>query len=468
MNSEKICKAARDQIASPLLRLVQSLKIKPHLTALASSTFLIACSAPIIESHRITEWKQQSGVSYYLPKRLHLVTVERTLNVITSTELAKLKAAADGAKKTSVDAKKEYERLKAIADIANPASKPEAEKLAGLALAESTIAANNATKANVAYEAGLGRTQGQLDPNNCPYKFTSAIAPQPMEPDPSSGYIASLNHISTRHDDISIKTSKNGLLGDVTAVSDDQTGTAIASLAQAISGYSGGLPSEIKSYGEEAVVAPTGACDAQKISIQGLIDFSDDKDLTEYEKRLQSHLIDPNIAIAFKGPFSEEVESFVGQRKRQVELGANAGSAEEFWSPDHGDGLYYRREFPYIFFLGTSNGIQSRTAFTMPNLSPPYLAEFTGSKFIKSEYNVTFEEGILVSSDADVPSEFVAVASLPINVLKAMVSVVTEIIQFRVNYTTSEVSLAEQEKLLKDAIDALENTRAGNEAALAE
>lgn len=74
-----------------------------------------------------------------------------------------------------------------------------------------------------------------------------------------------------------------------------------------------------------------------------------------------------------------------------------------------------------------------------------------GAAFAKSSVKFTFQDGIPTMVDVDRPSPLVAVAGLPIEILKALVSVPAEIIKLRIDYTNQQ---AAETTALKDLLQA--------------
>jgi hypothetical protein len=75
--------------------------------------------------------------------------------------------------------------------------------------------------------------------------------------------------------------------------------------------------------------------------------------------------------------------------------------------------------------------------------------------FVKRQNTVTFENGLVKSVSIQKPSSVLAAVSLPLSVMKAILSVPAELLQLKITNVTDETNLAKAEKDKLDALDAL-------------
>ncbi len=95
----------------------------------------------------------------------------------------------------------------------------------------------------------------------------------------------------------------------------------------------------------------------------------------------------------------------------------------------------------------------------MPNGSPIARVSFDSGGFVKTDHKVVFEDGMLKAHDVTRPSEVLSVASLPLKVVRAMLTTVTDVFRLRIDIDSTETSAAEQQLALLEAIRALEDAK---------
>ena len=124
-------------------------------------------------------------------------------------------------------------------------------------------------------------------------------------------------------------------------------------------------------------------------------------------------------------------------------------------------GLAYRRDLPYLLKLVSDDEVLAYSTFSMPNLSNIYHVEYEASSFVKTDMKTTFENGMLTNTALDRPSEGLAIAALPITVLRAFTTIITDIIQIKIDQTGKESDLAAKEVELLKALADLEAAKRG-------
>ncbi len=87
----------------------------------------------------------------------------------------------------------------------------------------------------------------------------------------------------------------------------------------------------------------------------------------------------------------------------------------------------------------------------LPDYSPRFMIPLDRVRFVETKHDLTFDaNGRLTRVTATRPSEFKAVAKKPFEIAKEIVSIPAQILQFRINYTTGEAKLKEQQDKLDD------------------
>jgi hypothetical protein len=90
----------------------------------------------------------------------------------------------------------------------------------------------------------------------------------------------------------------------------------------------------------------------------------------------------------------------------------------------------------------------------LPQQKPMFYPINRGS-FVDQKTELKFEKGVLSSVEFDKPSEVLAVAEFPLEIVKSVVSLPTELIQLKFNYSSENKKLLESQKAEVDTLKAL-------------
>ncbi|MEQ1931489.1 MAG: hypothetical protein ABL957_13310 [Parvularculaceae bacterium] len=89
------------------------------------------------------------------------------------------------------------------------------------------------------------------------------------------------------------------------------------------------------------------------------------------------------------------------------------------------------------------------------NKAPILSFDIDRTMFIEKKMNLTFDHGVISKVEIDRPSPALAAASLPLDVVKALLSAPTELFKLRVDYSTQAASDAKKEQEALEAQEAL-------------
>lgn len=104
-------------------------------------------------------------------------------------------------------------------------------------------------------------------------------------------------------------------------------------------------------------------------------------------------------------------------------------------------------------------------AATVPDSTTLYVLPVEAGSFTKSKAEYAFKDGMPISFNVDRPSQAVAIARLPVDIMKAIVEVPASILKLRVDYDSNANALTEAElKSLKVQLDLLKAQQALDEA----
>lgn len=119
-------------------------------------------------------------------------------------------------------------------------------------------------------------------------------------------------------------------------------------------------------------------------------------------------------------------------------------------------GIYYRPLLPYEFsFTLKEFALYKNETISLPNEAPILAVNLTRGPFIAKKMSLTFKNGILTEMKVTKPSEVLAGLEIPLDIVKAIVAVPTELIQFKVSYSSENKKLYDallQEIKAKDAL----------------
>ena len=412
-------------------------------------TVLAGCaSTPMVVSVPATNNTLNSGILYSLPKQLVTVKYERKQLKVgeTKAQLDKENKASQEAD-TNYKAKEAEEKAKiAQRDAISPDSPQSAQVIQKLEqeitaikaekivlLAKAKLAAEKVTAATKLYEIALSDNQ-----------FTESLTITPEAPiaDNKSTFVAKLNSGMSRSSNLNLKTV-NGLLEGATGVSEDKLPDIVVSLAGSISALVQG------SFTAKELREPSldGCIDPKNFTITIDPDSPNDIGL------LNILATQACIKITVTPPSVAPVTPAVAQI----------------------DGLVYRATGIYEFTIHKCDNNPCGLFFSSPSIVRLPLAqggalgvaEFGSANFTKNTYAYSFSKGSLTNSTIDQPSEMLGLVQIVPNVLKAIVAIPAEIIKLRVDYSSSEKALLENQKtmvetqlLLDQKLTELESYRA--------
>jgi hypothetical protein len=295
-------------------------------------------------------------------------------------------------------------------------------------------------------------------PANPPYADVITVTLLAPVADTSQRYVAVPKHLASRSDQLTLKTNAAGLLSNADATVTDQTAAIIVALAGAVSGanevgFAAAVAPDTKTESECGGEYPGPPSAPSAFSAEYVLDPTQDIDQSTAPFKADSK---PTTAF-------ESLLCGMGAhyRFRLSSIGGAASSGDAALT-EGAAGLFYRRELPYLLSIyakpdnSTAPVLSKAVLVALPNKSPRELLRLDGAAFATRVFATVFENGVLVSHTETKPSELLSVAQIPIDVLKAIFSVPTELVTLKVNYTNKQKDLADAQKQLLDAALALE------------
>lgn len=428
-----------------------------------AALILAGCALPVVQSTPATAAAGQTGLLYALPKaQVRLVAQRKTVDA--EEVAAAKKDAADLATATTAAKSRVAQAKVALKDagdtlaalLANPdaTAGDKDEMLRKVNIAKAVLAvmqarSNGADALATAAAIRASAVVGEL--GKC--AETATLAALPHAPDPAVRFLAQHASSVWRDDQLTLAVSPNGLLNSATSVATDQTGQVILSLVQAFAGAQLGAtlrPSAqtLKVKSPAGMATPAPACAPYKTT----------------------QVFDPTLAAEVTA--TQAALKLANAKFDLCVSGLQAGSKVATLTAPV-PGYVYRASLPVRVSLAEAFADQSGTCAPganteaaslvahVPDASTLFITPVTAAAFTKVSHKHTFKDGMLVEVSLDKPSVVAAVASLPVEILKALVSIPASIIKLRVDYESQSAALAtSQANVLKAQVDLLNAQKA--------
>ncbi len=416
-----------------------------------------------------------NGLAYGLPRGMVQIKAERKR--LSAEDAADLKKTADTAEARAKTLGERLATAKGDLELAtenlgqDPTIKAKLEEEAAKAKATvnslTTLVKDAKSKAEAARAAAdvASGGIGQL-------RDTATIAALPVFADPNARYVANLNHGYMRDDDLKL-TVQNGLLSSGTTTSSDRTPDIILALAKSILAFAGGPPS----FGPMRMLPAGRSARRQPPSCRefsAVIEF-DPTDNTPLVGGSPTTMPNgrrsvPWARAALLQLSGDTMELDAGPAERQT----NAQSLPVLPRSDNADtghqgqalgGLAYRMPAPYWVSLTTrsANGCQltpddqrQTVSMSLPDPTQTFVLPSQAGPFTKSVTTHAFKDGIPTEFTTSRPSEILAVANLPLDFARAIVSIPTEILKLKIDYNNQvQAQTDAQAKILQSRLDLL-------------
>lgn len=431
--------------------------------------FAVALSgcAGFVQTQKIDNTGITSGISYYLPKRMHRLIV--TANILDpETQKKEFNEAAKLSGALSAEAKKlksEWTKLKLVAEnTPTGKAKDDADKAAQLAegnynaagiLAKLSIDAKEEAKRK--YD--LARN---FSSRKCNYDISMKVLPQPLEPDIRHPFTLIMAHSFFRDDELFIKTTSSGLLSNLDVTTTDRTGDVVVEIAKAVAIFAGGLPitpgvtapPKVRGAAPPPTL-PVKECIPTELRYDDVVDFADApievllKDNGGYPPDTTKYDVPENLTIGIRE--SGYIGTNLADKKSPLSkmCEGDSDTRKECVRPN---GLLYRRDETFLVQLKrVDKTVLAAAQISMPNLSPVSIVPFEALSLVTTKNKTVFENGMLVSHDTNLPSQALGIAKIPTRVVEGMLGAITNFLQLKIDYTKKQTDLADQRTKLNDA-----------------
>jgi hypothetical protein len=391
-----------------------------------------------------TPKRTEPGLVYSLPKGSLQLAAER--KQVAAEVIQKAKEAAEAAKvnvenslKAWNAAKENQARLEGELAVAEDTVKPKLQESVSLAKATAKYALSVKEANELIAKAAKDKYDAIADKKD-KWVETASLTVLPNSPDGNARYVTRLSHNATRDDNVKL-TVVNGMLASSTATATDQLPNILLSIAQTIGATNLDLPKftsqdlHIRTVSPDLPDAQEVKCEPYNVSL--VFDPTDPVDTYKKLELLAGKK--PGFFVTI-GAISSKDPTCPAEQAALLP-GCVAGEC---------NGLYYRvpiaveTRFESMKAEGCelkSSPIALSSVVVVPDSRHTYLMPTRAGAFTTSKLAFLFKEGMPIDYGIERPSEVASIASIPVQVAKALVSIPAEIIQLRVNHDTQANAL---------------------------
>jgi hypothetical protein len=428
----------------------------------ASFLSLTGCATTVVSTPFPMQSDQPlAGMAYALPKAQLRLTVIRKLG--TEEDVTKAKENLEETEKKSKEIAaelKKYEteeaELKKLVAVAKNEGKKRFEENLEMLSAQVIVFKNKKKTMVDAKKTAADALETAKQQTN---KISEQIKVEPLDPVPdrASTFVANLNHLPTRDDSLQI-TVENGMLSSTgKAVADDKTADILVSIASIIGGKKTDpiVKLNFLSYNRELLPTKNDSPNAEVKKDCKLGNISRIFDPTNQAET--KHALS-DVFKALSPSFSIKIGSVEGGIKTEPETleKTSVFSVHQLSHPI--EGLAYRplrdlavtvtpRPNPNCAIVGDQNS--ETLVIAVPDTSRIAYLPMQSGALNNNTTSFAFSQGSPKEFTTGRASEIAALLKIPVNIAKALISVPTDLIKLRVDYSSEDT------KLLKSQLDLL-------------
>ena len=274
---------------------------------------------------------------------------------------------------------------------------------------------------------------------------TATLTALAHAPDTAARWL--VNHAASawRDDQLTIGLTAHGLLSSSNALATDQTAAVILSLAQSFAATRAPVPQSFRLLSQRAATPDSRTpCEAYKTT--ALFDPTRRSEVVAAASQLKAATA--NLGLCVEGLGSEPntlepdrvVPGYAYRAAKPVRVTVTQGEQTD------------------VSRCKTVAGQEAASlVVTVPDAATLFVTPVEAATFTKVSNKHTFKDGMLVEMSMDKPSTGLALASLPVDILKALVSIPASILKLRVDYETQSAAVVTQQaNVLKAQLELLE------------
>jgi hypothetical protein len=372
--------------------------------ALFIGVLLVGCTAALRSKHltKSSQLRHKSALTYFLPMtQIHLVVTfqqEWKTNLLEKPILLPQTFKTNSVVTTSDTTNTISTQAAPPAQPVNPAGPAPAPNIIGAKI-------NRTVKGKVNIQT---LTNAVL----VPHIVCRIQIDQVTVPDPSRCYLLELNPKLYSEDDFKISVDTNGFLSSINVTNADKTADILKTVA---------------STAIEALKLVNGAFAAldkrgkpqQLQNIELLFDPTNDKEVTEVNNVLKQ-VAEIKVAPLVDKPLFVYRKDSIPAKKTT--------------------GIFHRPALPYKITIETKDEIINKIIMA-PNEAPTVAYEIRRAPLVTSSTALTFKNGFLTDASYHKPSELLAGVTIPLEILKMVTSIPTNLIQFKMDISSAQAKL---------------------------
>lgn len=285
-------------------------------------------------------------------------------------------------------------------------------------------------------------------------------------PDRSAGYVIDYDESIWSSDKLVIDITSDGLLDKINFKAKDQTGEIILKVVEAVIETA----KAVISFGPAATPeAKTAASEEEKkclkfrykalspvTALESIFDPQDSDDEERINGDITQIIAAARVAKTYRDlPLKVErprkslqvdiISSLVSDKNTPPTV-----SAEERQSVSSSckEGICYRPAEPFHFVIKEDDREIHRQTRLLPVQNRIAHIDISRAALVEKITVIDFENGMLKQVDIQKPSEALAIASLPVEILKAIVAIPAELIQLKIDTTDRDQKLIDAQKNL--------------------
>jgi hypothetical protein len=235
-------------------------------------------------------------------------------------------------------------------------------------------------------------------------------------PDPNHFYTLNYRPNAGYDDDINITLDANGMLSDINVTTTDKSVAIVGKLLE---------------IAKEVAKIPLALPIKGKAEAFPLIDT----------------IIDPDIFLDHDQTKIDKLITELSPYIDKIYLTPQDQGVAKIEEPSPQNGIYYRPLLPYeLTLIGKkpSFDFTKKEIIYLPNRSPILSLDVRRGPFIQKVSHLKFTNGILTEIHITKPSEVLAALDIPLSIVKAIISLPTDLIQFKIDYSSKQEALVQQ------------------------
>ncbi len=379
------------------------------------------------------------GLTYYLPRQLVKLTVTRTDPKAATLLAEQNKAVATAAAATAARKQIETDIAALKEQIIKVKDKKPLFDLLMSDLGKLDIALAAAAKAEAAAKADEVKKTGAMVAYNPAIPVgtgtnTSLVVELlPMAPDPAYAFRLDPQHNWLRDDKHKISLTTNGLLTSTDIVAADRTADVLAEIA-VIAGYAAGAGLMSRDGKPVPLGIAFDACAGSPDKVVAIVDLADPRDVDRFNADVR--------CLGIKVALANERSSYP--------TGIPSGTIPKI------AGIYYRPVVDVglrVSYCATTACLDDKNGWFLKDTLTVPLPQFgaispvpqSGGFMTRTTYKNTFKDGVLVSYDADRPSEALEFFRTPVRLVDGVFTGISKVVSLRTGANSGKVSLSASE-----------------------